>query len=67
MILCHSSTDLTNQFEIRATAFLADYANEAIERFFRAHIFNGKPDNTFDPKGSATRAEFAAMLMNFLE
>jgi len=48
-------------------ADIADYAREAIERFFRARILSGKPDNTFDPKGSATRAEFAAMLMNFPE
>jgi uncharacterized repeat protein (TIGR02543 family) len=45
----------------------ADYAKEAIEVFFEAGIINGKPGNLFDPKGNATRAEFAAMLMRFLE
>jgi hypothetical protein len=27
----------------------------------------GKPDNLFDPKGKATRAEFAALLARFAE
>ena len=45
----------------------ANYAQEAIERFFRAGIINGKPGNLFDPKGEATRAEVAAMLESFLE
>ena len=45
----------------------ANYAKEAIERFFKAGIVSGKPGNVFDPKGNATRAEVATMLMNFLE
>ncbi len=48
-------------------ADIADYAKEAIERFFKAMIINGKGGNAFDPKGEATRAEVAAMLMKFLE
>jgi len=46
---------------------IRNYAKEAIERFFRAGIINGKPGNLYDPQGNATRAEFATMLMNFLE
>jgi hypothetical protein len=46
---------------------IANYAKEAIERFFRTEIINGKTGNVFDPKGSATRAEVATMLMNFVE
>jgi hypothetical protein len=46
---------------------IANYAKEAIERFFKAEVINGKPGNLFDPKGNATRAEVAAMLMNFLK
>jgi hypothetical protein len=48
-------------------ADIADYAKEAIERFFAAGIINGKPGSIFDPKGNATRAEVAAMLMRFIE
>jgi len=53
-------------------AFLDDadcgnYAKEAIELLFKAGIIAGKPGNIFDPKGNATRAEVAAMLMRFLE
>ena len=45
----------------------ANYAKEAIERFFKSEIVSGKPGNIFDPKGDATRAEVATMLKNFLE
>jgi hypothetical protein len=45
----------------------ANYAKEAIERFFKAGIVSGKPGNLYDPQGKATRAEFAAMIMNFME
>jgi hypothetical protein len=48
-------------------ADIANYAREALERFFKAGIINGRPGNRFDPRGTATRAELATMLMNFLE
>jgi hypothetical protein len=48
-------------------ADIANYAKEAIERFFKAGIIGGYPDGSFKPRGEATRAEFAAMLMRFLE
>jgi hypothetical protein len=48
-------------------ADITNYAREAIEKFFKAMIINGKGENTFDPKGEATRAEVAAMLTKFLE
>jgi hypothetical protein len=46
---------------------IANYAKEAIERFFKAGIIAGKPGNIFDPQGKATRAEFAAMLHRVLK
>jgi hypothetical protein len=46
-------------------ADIANYAREALEKFFKAMIINGKGANTFDPRGMATRAEFAAILHNF--
>jgi hypothetical protein len=46
---------------------IRNYAKEAIELFFRAEIINGKPGNLYDPLGNASRAEFATMLMNFID
>ena len=40
---------------------------DAVEAFFKAGIISGKLGNIFDPKGSATRAEIAAILNRFLE
>ena len=48
-------------------ADIANYAKEAIERFFKAGIVSGYPDGSVKPQGEATRAEVAAMLMRFLE
>ncbi|MCL2165668.1 MAG: S-layer homology domain-containing protein, partial [Oscillospiraceae bacterium] len=43
---------------------IANYAKEAVERFFNANIIGGYPDGSFKPKGEATRAEVATMLMS---
>ena len=48
-------------------ADIADYAKEAMERFVKAGIIGGYPDGSVKPQGEATRAEFAAMMMRFLE
>jgi len=45
---------------------IRDYAKEAIDRFFRAMVINGRPDGRFDPQGNATRAELATMLSQFV-
>jgi hypothetical protein len=47
-------------------ANISAYAKNAVERFFRAGFISGKPNNMFDPRGNATRAEVAAMLHRFL-
>ena len=44
----------------------SDYARAAIARLYKALVIEGKPNNRFDPKGKATRAEAAAMLMRFI-
>jgi uncharacterized repeat protein (TIGR02543 family) len=51
----------------RDDADIANYALEAIKRFFAAGIIEGKDGNRFDSKGQATRAEVAAMLHRFIE
>lgn len=48
-------------------AKIADYAKAAVEELCKAGIINGKDHNAFDPAGTATRAEGAAMLHRFLE
>jgi hypothetical protein len=45
---------------------ISDYAKMAVEACYRAGIISGKPGNLFDPKGTATRAEVAAMLHRFI-
>ncbi|MCQ1530815.1 S-layer homology domain-containing protein [Lutispora saccharofermentans] len=45
----------------------ADYVNKiSIDRISSAGIINGLPDGTFSPKGSATRAEAAAMIYRLI-
>ena len=46
---------------------ISEYAKEAVAALYMAEVINGKPNNLFDPKGNATRAEFAAMIHRFLE
>jgi len=48
-------------------AHVANYAKDAIEAFFKAGIINGYPDGSFQPNGTATRAEVAAMIHRFFE
>jgi len=45
---------------------IRNYAKEAIDRFFRAMVINGRADGRFDPNGNATRAELATMLSQFV-
>lgn len=44
---------------------VSGYALEAVDWARANNIVSGKGDNRFDPKGYATRAEVATMLMNF--
>jgi hypothetical protein len=44
----------------------AAYASEAVNALYRAGVISGKPGKLFDPKGTATRAEVAAMLHRFI-
>ncbi|MDR0380537.1 MAG: S-layer homology domain-containing protein, partial [Oscillospiraceae bacterium] len=46
---------------------IGDYAKEAVAKLVTQGIISGKPNNRFDPRGHATRAEFAAVLHRFTE
>ena len=48
-------------------AKISSWAVEAIEAMYKAGVLNGKSNGIFDPQGKASRAEVAAMLMNFME
>jgi len=41
---------------------ISPYAKEAVNMLVTQGVIGGKPGNLFDPKGNATRAEYAAML-----
>jgi hypothetical protein len=45
----------------------SDWAKDAVNRLVMQGMLTGKPGNQFDPKGAATRAECAALLMRFVE
>jgi len=45
---------------------ISDYAKNPVNILVMQGIINGKLNNLFDPKGEATRAEFAAMLHRFM-
>jgi uncharacterized repeat protein (TIGR02543 family) len=46
---------------------IAEYAAGPVEALYGAIIVNGKPDNLFDPSGTATRAEFVAMMHRLIK
>jgi hypothetical protein len=48
-------------------ANIAEYAQNAVQTLYCGGIVSGKPNNLFDPQGSATRAELAAILHRFVE
>jgi len=46
---------------------IADYAKAAVKAFYEAGVINGRLDNLFAPKDTATRAEVAAMLTRLID
>lgn len=47
-------------------AEISEYAKEAVAALAKAKIITGKDGGKFDPKGTATRAELATMLIRFV-
>ena len=45
---------------------ISSWAVKSVNALSEAGIINGRTDGTFDPQGNATRAEIAAMLINFI-
>jgi len=46
---------------------IGPYAKDAVEALYSSGIINGKTGNVFEPRGNATRAEFAAMLSRVID
>lgn len=46
---------------------ISSWAQEAIEIMVANDLLSGRPNGSFDPKGTATRAEVASVLMRFIE
>ena len=46
---------------------ISTFAAEAVARVQKAGIINGKPNNLFDPKGKATRAEGAKVIATLMQ
>jgi hypothetical protein len=46
---------------------IAEYAKNAVQMLYCGGIIHGKPGGLFDPTGTATRAEAAALLRRFIE
>lgn len=45
---------------------ISDWAKDSVYALSQAGIINGRTNGSFDTKGTATRAEIASMLVNFL-
>ena len=53
--------------EFSDSASISDWAQEAMSWAVNAQVLSGKGNGVLDPQGTATRAEVAQMLMNFVE
>jgi len=60
-------SDVYTEREFADNDDISRWAKNAVKKLTMQGIISGKPGNMFDPKGEATRAEFAAMLHRFLE
>lgn len=48
-------------------AKISSYAKSSVKEMQMAGLISGREDNTFDPQGTATRAEVSAVLKRFVE
>ena len=53
--------------EFSDSASISDWAQTAMSWAVNAQVLSGKGNGVLDPQGTATRAEVAQMLMNFVE
>lgn len=55
------------QTNFKDSASISSWAKASVETLASAGVIQGKEGNVFDPKGTATRAEVATILMRFAE
>lgn len=60
-------TKLYSENTFADSELISTYAKDAVKLTQTAGIFTGKNGNLFDPQGTATRAEVAAVLRRFVE
>lgn len=60
-------TKLNEENNFADTDEMSAWATEAVKAIQMSGILSGKPDNKFDPKGIATRAEVSSVLRKFIE
>ena len=58
---------LNEENQFADTDEMSIWAKEAVKAIQMSGILSGKPDNKFDPKGIATRAEVSSMLRRLIE
>ena len=58
---------LNEENQFADTDEMSAWAKESVKAIQMSGILSGKPDNKFDPKGIATRAEVSSMLRRFIE
>ena len=58
---------LNEENQFADTDEMSTWAKEAVKAIQMSGILSGKPDNKFDPKGIATRAEVSSMLRKLIE
>ncbi|WP_085991033.1 glycoside hydrolase family 3 N-terminal domain-containing protein [Oceanobacillus senegalensis] len=46
---------------------ISDWAKDSVEKVYQTGIFEGNPDNEFDPNGKTTREQMAKIVAEFLE
>jgi len=59
--------DVLEDGEFNDNDSVSDWAKNAVNGLAMQGVITGKPGNLFDPKGNATRAEFATVLMRFVK
>ena len=58
---------LNEENQFADTDEMSAWAKESVKAIQMSGILSGKPDNKFDPKGIATRAEVSSMLRRLIE
>lgn len=57
----------TTTLNFTDNASISSWANEAVAYCVNAGIISGRTDGSFDPQGTATRAEVASILVRFID